>query len=137
MLLKGIVSDATSDIKAGKYNTQNVTRLGKTLVAYGSGMYISYQMYQAGYRAAGDIARNTAQTIDGITSLFTEGDLIKMFTENPTLQTLKEFSNTVQNTAQYLHVPGAEKAKGKGIEDTYVAPIENTQDVYEALTENA
>src|SRR3990167_6876971 len=131
MLLKSIVSDAFTDMRSGNFKTQNVARLGKTLVAYGTGMYISYQFAQAGYRTASQVAKNMAQTIDGILSLFTEGDLIKMFTENPTLQLFKEFSNTIQNTATYIHAPGAEEARGKGIEDTYVAPVETTKDILE------
>lgn len=135
MLLKGIVQDASVDIKAGNYKTQNVSRLGKALVAYGTGMYISYQLSLAGYRTASDVAKNMAQTIDGILSLFTEGDLIKMFTDNPTLSTLGEISNTIQNTAKYLHVPGAKKTKEEGIEDTYIAPVEGTKDLLESLNE--
>lgn len=131
MLLKGIVEGASEDVKAGKFNSQNVARLGKTLLAYGSGMYISYQLGLAGYKTASDVARNMAQTLDGILSLFTKGELSKMFSDNPTFQTIEEISNTIQNTAKYLHVPGAQKAKGKGIEDTYVAPVEAAKDVLE------
>lgn len=134
-LMHEITIDAVKDIRAGEFKTQNVSRLGKALVAYGSGMYISYQLYQAGYKTAGDVAKNMAQTIDGVMSLFTEGQLKKMISENPTFQLFGEFSNTVQNTAKYLHVPGAKKARGKGVEDTYIAPVENVEDVLEAVQE--
>jgi hypothetical protein len=133
MLLRRITNDASKDIKEGNFNTQNTTRLGKSLVAYGMGMYISYQLAQAGLKTASDVARNMAQTIDGVTSLFTEGQLIKMFTDNPTLSVFKQIFNTIQNTANYIHVPGVKKAREKGIEDTYIAPIENIKDVVEAL----
>ncbi len=131
MLLKDLTGSAYTDIKAGNFKTQNVSRFGKMLTAYGIGMYTSYQLGMAGYKTASDVARNMAQTVDGITSLFSKGELIKMFTDNPTLQVLEEVSNTIQNTARYIHVPGAKKARGSGIEDTYVAPIENTKDVLE------
>lgn len=134
-MLTGIVKDSYADIKDGNYKSQNVSRLGKALLAYGSGMYISYQLGLAGYKTASDTARSMATTIDGTMSLFTKGELTKMFTENPTFQTLKELSNTIQNTANYLHIPGAEKAKGREIKDTYVAPIEGTKDLLETVTE--
>ncbi len=134
-MLTGIVKDAYADVKVGNYKSQNVSRLGKSLLAYGSGMYISYQLGLAGYKTAADTAKSMATTIDGTMSLFTKGELAKMFTENPTFQTLKELSNTIQNTAKYLHIPGAEKAKGKEIKDTYVAPIEGTKDILETVAE--
>jgi len=133
MLVRRITIDAAKDIKAGKYKTQNTSRLGKMLVAYGTGMYISNELRKAGYRKAGDVARNIAQTIDGVTSLVTEGDLVRMFTENPTLQTLKEVGNSIQDFAHYLHVPGAEKARGKGIEETYIAPVQGIEDIMKEL----
>lgn len=133
MLLRRITTEAAVDIKAGKFNTQNTTRLGKTLVAYGVGMYLSYELNKAGYKKAGDVARNMAQTIDGVTSLVTEGDLIKMFTDNPTLSIFKEIFSTIQNFAYYIHVPGARKTKEKGIEDTYIAPLENIKDIVEEV----
>ena len=98
-------------------------------------MYVSYQLGLAGYKTASDVAKNMAQTIDGVMSLFTEGQLTKMFTDNPTFSLMKEFSNTVQNTAKYLHVPGAKKARGKSVEDTYVAPVENTKDLLQNIGE--
>lgn len=132
-LLHEITIDAYKDVKDGKYNTRNVTRLGKMMVAYGTGMYISYQLGMAGYKTAADVARQMAQTSDGIFSLFTQGELTKMVTDNPTLHDLKEISNTIQNTSKYLHVPGARKTKDKGIESTYIAPVEVTKDVLEGV----
>ncbi len=133
MLLRRTTLDAAKDPRTGNYNTQSTTRLGQMLVAYGVGMYISNELRKAGYRKAGDVARNIAQAIDGITTLITEGDLIKMFTENPTLQTLKEIGNTIQDFAHYLYIPGAEKARGKSIEDTYIAPVQNIEDILKGL----
>jgi hypothetical protein len=132
-LMHEITIDAVKDIKSGNYKTQNVSRLGKALTAYGAGMYISYQLALAGYKTASDVTKNMAQTINGIFSLFSEGELSKMVSENPTFQDLKELSNTMQNTAKYLHVPGAKKSKGKGIEDTYIAPVDTTKDILESI----
>jgi hypothetical protein len=56
-----------------------------------------------------------------------------MFTDNPTLQTLKEFAHTIQNTAAYLHVPGAKSTKERGIEDTYIAPVKMSSDLLNTL----
>lgn len=134
-MLTDIVKGSYADIKEGKFKTQNVSRLAKAVFAYGMGMYISYQLGLAGYKTASDTTRSMATTIDGIFSLFTKGELAKMFVENPTFQTLKELSNTIQNTAKYLHVPGAEKAKGKEIKDTYIAPVEGAKDVMESLNQ--
>ena len=134
-LMHEITIDAVKDIRAGEYKTQNVSRFGKALVAYGTGMYISYQFYQAGYKTAGDITKNMAQTIDGIMSLFTEGQLNKIISENPTFQLFGELSNTIQNTAKYLHVPGSKKARGREIEDTYIAPIETGKDILEEISQ--
>ena len=133
MLLRRITLDAAEDIKAGNLKSQNVTRLGKTLVAYGTGMYLSYELGKAGFKTAASVARNMAQTIDGVTSLVTDGDLATMFTDNPTLQTLKEISNTIQNLSVYLHVPGSKKSRESGIEDTYIAPIETGKDILESI----
>ncbi len=132
-LMADIIAGSYKDIKAGEWKTRNVTRLGKALTAYGVGMYISYQFAQAGYKTASQISRNMAQTIDGVVTLFTEGEFAKMFTDNPSLHTLKEFSNSIQNLAAYIHIPGARKTKEKGIEDTYIAPVETAKDVIGAL----
>lgn len=133
MLLKSIVSDAATDVKAGKFNTRNTTRLGKTLIAYGAGMYISYQLAQAGFKMASDVTRNMAQTTDGVLSLFTKGELVTMFTKNPSLDFLQDVSDSVQNLSNYLHVPGVKKARGKGIQDTYIAPIQALEDISDAV----
>lgn len=133
LLMRRIVSDGIADMKAGKYDTPAVTRLGKSLIAYGIGMYISSQLYQAGHKKAGDVAKNMAQTIDGIASLVTAGDLVKMFTDNPTLSMFKEFSHSIQNTAAYLHVPGAKHTQERGIENTYVAPVKIGNDLLNTL----
>lgn len=136
MLLRRISVGAYKDISEGNYNTANVTRLGKMIAAYGIGMYISYQMYEAGYKEAGDIAKNTAQTLDGVFSLFTEAQLIKMFTDNPTLQMFKELSSTIQDFTFYLYVPGSKPSKERGIEDTYIAPLKTYEDVADYIEEN-
>jgi hypothetical protein len=133
MLLRRITTSASEDIKAGNYNTQNTTRLGKAIVAYGAGMYISYQLAQTGLKTASDVTRNMAQTIDGIVSLFTEEQLAKMFTDNPTLSVFKQTFATIANTAHYLNVPGSRKSREKGIEKTYIAPIENIEEAVNAL----
>lgn len=133
LLMRKVVGDAAEDIKAGNYKTPAVTRLGKMVVAYGVGMYVANELYKAGYQKAGDVARNMAQTIDGVTTLFTDGDLAKMFTDNPTLHLFKEFSNTIQDLSVYLHVPGSKESKDPGIEDTYIAPVEGTKDVLATL----
>jgi hypothetical protein len=133
MLLRRITVDAVTDIKAGKYNTQNTTRLGKTIIAYGIGMYISSELAKAGLKTASQVTRNLAQTIDGITTLVTEAGLIKMFTDNPTLQSFKELSHTIQNAAAYFKVPGAKKTQEEGIEDTYIAPIESIEDILKTI----
>ena len=135
LLLRRIVSDAYVDIKAGNYRTQNVVRLGKMLSAYGVGMYLAYQLSRAGFKTASDVARNMAQTVDGIVSLFGEGELIKMFTDNPTLSLFKEISHTIQNTAHYLHVPGARKTKERGITKTYIAPLKGAKDIQKSLSQ--
>lgn len=134
-MLTDIVKGSYADVKEGNFKSQNVSRLGKALLAYGTGMYLSQQLGIAGYKTAADTSRAMATTIDGIFSLFTNGELKRMFTDNPTFQTLGEISNTIQNTAKYLHIPGAKKAKGKEIQDTYIAPIEGTKDVLESLSE--
>lgn len=133
MLLRRITNNAVADIKAGNYNTQNTTRLGKTILAYGTGMYISYELSKAGLKVASDVAKNMAQTIDGMVSLFTEEQLIKIFTDNPTLQVFKGIFATIRNTATYLHIPGVKKSREKGIEKTYIAPIETIENITEEL----
>lgn len=134
-LLHEITLNAYADVKGGNFKSQNVSRFGKMVTAYGLGIYLAYQFGMAGYKTASDVAKNMAQTVDGIFSLFTEGELKSMITENPTFELIGEFSNTVQNTAKYLHVPGAKKTKEKGIDETYIAPIESTKDILEAIND--
>ena len=134
-MMDRIVRESYADVRAGKFNTVATRRLAKSLVAYGVGMYISSELAKAGYRQASSVAQNMAETINGIVALFSEGDLVKMFTENPTLSLFKEVSNTIQNAAAYINVPGARKAKGRGVEDTYIAAIQTGKDVAEAITE--
>lgn len=133
LLMRRVVADAAVDIKAGNYKTQNVNRLGKMIVAYGVGMYVANELYKAGFKKAGDVAKNMAQTVDGVASLFTEGDLKKIIKDNPTFQVLGEIFNTIQNTATYLHVPGAKPAKDKGIESTYIAPVTTAEDILKGI----
>ncbi len=133
LLMRRVVVDAATDIKDGNFKTQNVTRLGKMMVAYGVGMYIANELYKAGYKKAGDVAKNMANTVDGVASLFTEGDFVKMFTENPTLQSLKEISNTIREAAVYLHIPGAKSPQDKGVEDTYIAPVKTAEDILQGI----
>lgn len=133
-LLSRITYDAWKDVKAGNFKTQATARFGKMLAAYGIGMYISAQFAQAGFKTASQVTESMAQTIDGTLSLFTKGDLAKIVTDNPTLQDFKAIINTIQNQAAYYNVPGAKKAKGKGIEKSKFAPIETTKDVIEALS---
>jgi len=133
MLLRRLTNDAVKDVKAGNYNTQATTRFGKAWVAYGIGMYTSYQLALAGYNTAANIVENMAQTIDGVVSLFSKGELIKMYKENPTLQLWDEISNTMMDLAAFAKVPGAKQARGEGIEDTYIAPIKTIEDITEGL----
>lgn len=133
MLLRRLTNNAVADIKAGNFQTQNTSRFGKALLAYGIGMYISKQLADAGLKVASGVARNMAQTIDGVMSLFTEGELIKMFTDNPTLSALKEIFATIQNFFNYIHFPGVKRARGKGIEKTYIAPIRTIKDISEEI----
>lgn len=135
MLLRRITNDAVKDIRAGNYKTQNTARLGKAIVAYGVGMYISSQLAKAGLTTASQITENMAQTIDGVVSLVSKGDLVKMFTENPSLSTLKEAGNTAMDVANFLHIPGAKQPRGRGIEDTYIAPVKTGEEIIEGLDE--
>jgi hypothetical protein len=133
MLLREVSMNALKDVKQGNFNTQNVSRFGKMITAYGVGMYVSSQLYNLGYNTAGDVTRNMAQTIDGTISLFSKGELMKMFNDNPTLQVLSEISNTIQEAAYYYYVPGADPARGNGIEDTYIAPVQSMEDILESV----
>jgi hypothetical protein len=128
LLLRDISVAAARDVSMKKYNTVNTRRFGKMFLAYGIGMYYGNELRKGGFSAAADIVESMSQTVDGVVSLFSKGELVKMFAQNPTLQMFQEISNTIQNTAVYLKVPGAEPARGKGIEETYIAPKETVED---------
>ncbi len=106
------------------------------LIPYGIGMYLSYQLGLAGYKTASKTAESMAQTIDGMMSLFTKGELAKMIKDNPPMHTFEEISNSIQDLAAFLHIPGAKKARGKGVEDTYVAPVQALEDIGNFVEEN-
>ena len=60
-----------------------------------------------------------------------------MITDNPSLSTMKEFLYSLQEIANYIRIPGAEKPREiefqEGIEDTYVAPVETLKDILDEL----
>ena len=137
MLLRRIVNGSKEEWKRGDYKGQNSQRLMKALFFYTIGMYASYELGKAGLKKASQIAQAMAETVNGMISLISQGDLKKMITDNPTLSVIKEFLFTAQSLAKYIHIPGAKKPKKvefqQGIEETYIAPLNTIEDIIEGL----
>ena len=115
-------------------------RLGKAFLAYGIGMYLSYEMVKAGYKRASQVAKSMAETINNTIELVTTDALIRMVSENPTLSLLREFVFTIQELAGYIGVPGIEKPRKvefrRGIEDTSVPALRQAQELAGIPTES-
>jgi hypothetical protein len=137
MMLRRIVNGAKEEWKQGNYKGQDSQRLSKALLFYAIGMYVSYELGKAGLKKAAQIAQSMSEVVNSLISLISQGDLMKMITDNPTLSVIKEFFFTMQNLAKYLHVPGAQKPSKikiqQGIEETYIAPLDTVKDIIDEL----
>jgi hypothetical protein len=137
MLSRRIINDAKEEYKKGNYKGIHTDRLVKMLLFYGIFMILSYELRKAGFKKLADIAKSGAEVINGTISLITEGDLIKMITDNPTLSDIKKIFFSIQAIAAYIKVPGAQKPKEyqiqQGIEKTYIAPLDTVKDLIESL----
>jgi hypothetical protein len=137
MLSRRIINDAREEFSKGNYKGVHTERLSKMILFWMIGMYTAYQLGKAGNKKAAQIAQSMAQVIDGTLALFTQGDLERMVTDNPTYAFMKKVFFSAQSISKYLHIPGAKKP-GKiriqqGIEETYVAPLETVKDIIDGL----
>lgn len=130
MLVRRLVTETIKEQKAGIRFGTNAQRLTKAVAAYGAGMYLSYEAAKAGHENAAKIAKSMAENLNSLVEL--PQAFIQMITDNPTYSVLKELSFTAQNLASYI-APGVEPPQkiefNKGIEDSYLAPVEAVKDI--------
>jgi len=132
-LLRRLTVGSYNEIKTGKKLGKNTRALSKAFIMYGIGMYIAYELGRMGHKRAMRVAQSIAETINSVIELITLKPITDAITNNPTFSILKELTFSIQELANYIHVPGAEEPRSleflKGIEETYIAPIERTKEV--------
>lgn len=134
-LFRRIVNDVRREFKKGNYKGPHVDRFVRMIAIWAIAMYAAHQLRMAGYKKLSQVVQSMGEIINGTMALFTQGDLKRMITDNPTLSTIKEVLFSIQDITRTMHVPGAEKPRElefqQGIEDTYVVPFETIQDILE------
>jgi hypothetical protein len=140
MMFRRVLKGSVKEQRAGKRFGRHTKKLAKMFIMYGIGMYLNYQLARAGYKRAAKVATAMAETVNSIIEALTLKPITDALTDNPTLSILKEFAFTIQELASYIKVPGVEKPSKvefqQGIEDTYIAPVAKTKELF-GVTEGA
>ena len=133
MLLRRLTIETLREQKQGKRFGSATRNLSTAFILYGIGMYLYYELGKAGYKKAAQVAQTMGQEIHTIVELVTLKPIVDALTDNPTLSVLKEMAFTIQELANYIRVPGIDKPTGlefqRGIEKTWIAPIERTKEL--------
>ena len=137
MLIRKLVNETKAEWGRGEKYGPSGQKLSKAFILYGIGMYLSYEIGKAGYYKAADIVKAMAEDINSIIETLTLKPIVDMVTNNPTISVLKELAYTIQSTANYIAPELIEAPRRlefqQGITETYVSPVRNLEDMFNAL----
>lgn len=131
MMTRRIVMGAAEEVKNGEYLGKNMQRALRLVPMYLAGMYLSYEATKAGYKNGANFAKAMGENLNSIIELITLKPVTDAIMNNPTFQVLGQISYSMLEIADYLGIPGVAKPQplqfNRGIEDTYIAPVENVK----------